>query len=157
MSCQERYWSMILELVHTLALLVIRILMGPLTIKLLTIRPRLLIQLWVRDVHAKFPTHVIIVSSTIWVTVPARYIRISAEWTSKVASEQGAQSEVAFPINVACIKHIRYNIDHSHSHRALPANTPNFPIVSWLCFWQPLCKLPEKSQKVEWRAHTRQK
>ena len=55
------------------------------------------------------------------------------KWTSKVASEQGAQSEVAFPINVACIKHIRYNVDHSHSRRALPANTPNFPIVSWLC------------------------
>ena len=55
------------------------------------------------------------------------------KWTSKVASEQGAQSEVAFPINVACIKHIRYNIDHSRLRRALPANTLNFPIVSWLC------------------------
>ena len=35
------------------------------------------------------------------------------KWTSKVASEQGVQSEVAFPINVACIKHIRYNICRS--------------------------------------------
>ena len=55
------------------------------------------------------------------------------KWTNKVASEQGAKSEVAFPINVACIKHIRYSVDHSYSRQTLPANTLNFPIVLWLC------------------------